>query len=91
MPPPHGTSCGSSTSNATRRSQTEWGWETFAAGPSQRSGRGWGQVDLAWLAARTCDGVCVGKGLKSVRFVPLRVRESCPAIEFRGLSEISGV
>jgi len=34
-----------STSSATRRSRTEWGWETFTAGPSQRPGSSWGQPD----------------------------------------------
>ena len=33
------------TSSATRRSRTEWGWETFTAGPSQRPGSSWGQPD----------------------------------------------
>ena len=30
---------------ATRRQVIEWRWETFAAGPSQRPGRSWGQPD----------------------------------------------
>jgi len=44
-PPPDRTSCGSPTSSATRRSRTEWGWETFTAGPSQRPGCSWGQPE----------------------------------------------
>jgi hypothetical protein len=42
---PAPTGCGWPISSATRRSRTEWGWETFTVGPSQRPGSSWGQAD----------------------------------------------
>jgi len=41
---PHPIVCGSRTSSAMRRSRTEWGWETFTAGATQRPGCSWGSL-----------------------------------------------